>query len=203
MNDDWFVLHPYTLLLNFYSASNLNQQYCTQVYMSLHSAYNVTSDPTIIFSFCWMMHPYRRRSKYHFMVFRICRGSNPHHLRFYHTQCCHSIKLVDKFIHKFKLIFQYLYKRRDRRDRMVVGFTTVQSMPITTKVVSPKPIHVEMYSIQHYVIKFVSDLWQIYKSWRLYECFWVMRETFFNVGGVCVGGGWNMIFEPGYLFNLS
>jgi len=37
MNDDLFVLHPYTLLLNFYSASNLNQQYCTRVYMSLHS----------------------------------------------------------------------------------------------------------------------------------------------------------------------
>jgi len=39
-------------------------------------------------------------------------------------------------------------------DRMVVGFT----MPITTKVLSSNPVHGEVYSIQHYVIKFVSDL---------------------------------------------
>ena len=31
-------------------------------------------------------------------------------------------------------------------------------MPITTKVVSSNPVHDEAYSIQHYVIKFVSDL---------------------------------------------
>jgi hypothetical protein len=35
----------------------------------------------------------------------------------------------------------------------------VQSVPITTKVVSLNPVHGEVYSIQHYVIKFVSD-WQ-------------------------------------------
>ena len=34
----------------------------------------------------------------------------------------------------------------------------VQSVPITTKVVSSNPLHDEMYSIQHYVIKFVSDM---------------------------------------------
>ena len=34
----------------------------------------------------------------------------------------------------------------------------VQSEPITTKVVSSNPVHGEVYSIQHYVIKFVSDL---------------------------------------------
>jgi hypothetical protein len=37
----------------------------------------------------------------------------------------------------------------------------VQSVPITTKVVSVNPVHGEVYSIQHYVIKFVSDLRQI------------------------------------------
>jgi hypothetical protein len=48
------------------------------------------------------------------------------------------------------------------RDCMVVGFTTtVQSVPITTKVVSSNPIHDKVYSIQHYVIKFVSDLQQV------------------------------------------
>jgi hypothetical protein len=36
----------------------------------------------------------------------------------------------------------------------------VQSVPITAKVVSSSPAHGEMYSIQHYVIKFVSDLRQ-------------------------------------------
>jgi hypothetical protein len=33
-----------------------------------------------------------------------------------------------------------------------------QSVPITTEVVSSNPAHGEVYSIQHYVIKFVSDL---------------------------------------------
>jgi len=33
-----------------------------------------------------------------------------------------------------------------------------QSVPIATKVVSSNPAHGEMYSIQHYVIKFVGDL---------------------------------------------
>jgi hypothetical protein len=32
---------------------------------------------------------------------------------------------------------------------------------ITTKVVSVNPVHGEVYSIQHYVIKFVSDLRQV------------------------------------------
>jgi hypothetical protein len=33
-------------------------------------------------------------------------------------------------------------------------------MPITTKVVSSNPVHIEVYSIQHYAIKFVSELRQ-------------------------------------------
>jgi hypothetical protein len=37
----------------------------------------------------------------------------------------------------------------------------MQSVPITTKVVGSNPAHVEVYSIQHYVIKFVSDLRQV------------------------------------------
>jgi hypothetical protein len=32
---------------------------------------------------------------------------------------------------------------------------------ISTKVVSSNPVHCEVYSIQHYVIKFVSDLRQV------------------------------------------
>ena len=37
----------------------------------------------------------------------------------------------------------------------------MQSVPITTIVVSSNPAHGGMYSIQHYVIKFVSDLRQV------------------------------------------
>jgi hypothetical protein len=37
----------------------------------------------------------------------------------------------------------------------------MQSVPITNKVVSPNPAHDEVYAIQHYVIKFVSDLRQV------------------------------------------
>jgi hypothetical protein len=38
---------------------------------------------------------------------------------------------------------------------------SVQSVPITTKVVSLNPVPGEVYTIQHYVIKFVSDLRQV------------------------------------------
>jgi hypothetical protein len=37
----------------------------------------------------------------------------------------------------------------------------VQSMPITTKVVSSNPVHGDVYSIQRYVIKFVNDSRQV------------------------------------------
>jgi hypothetical protein len=37
----------------------------------------------------------------------------------------------------------------------------VQSVPITTKVVSSNPVHIKVYSIQDYVIKFVNDLRQV------------------------------------------
>jgi hypothetical protein len=40
----------------------------------------------------------------------------------------------------------------------------VQSVPINTKVVSSNPIHGEVYSTQHYVIKFISDLGQVWFS---------------------------------------
>jgi hypothetical protein len=37
----------------------------------------------------------------------------------------------------------------------------IQSVPITTNVVRSNPVHGEVYSIQLYVIKFVSDLRQV------------------------------------------
>ncbi len=42
---------------------------------------------------------------------------------------------------------------------MIVGF--MQSVPITTNVMSSNPAHGEVYSMQHYVIKFVSDVRQV------------------------------------------
>jgi hypothetical protein len=48
---------------------------------------------------------------------------------------------------------------RRGRDGMVLDLQLpVQSVPIITKVVSSNPIHGEVYSIQHCVIKFVSDM---------------------------------------------
>ena len=44
---------------------------------------------------------------------------------------------------------------------VVVMIVTVQSVPITTKVVSLNPVHGKVYSKQHCVIKFVSDLRQV------------------------------------------
>ena len=37
----------------------------------------------------------------------------------------------------------------------------MQLVPITTKYVSSNPTHGEVYLMQHYVIKFVSDLQQV------------------------------------------
>jgi hypothetical protein len=37
----------------------------------------------------------------------------------------------------------------------------LQSVPITTKVVSSNPVRGEVHSIQHYMIKFVSNLRQV------------------------------------------
>ena len=37
----------------------------------------------------------------------------------------------------------------------------MQSVPITTKIASLNPARDEVYSIQHYVINFVSDLRQV------------------------------------------
>jgi len=45
----------------------------------------------------------------------------------------------------------------------------VQSVPVTTKVVSSNPVHGKVYSIQYYLIKFVSDLR------RVSGFLWVLR----------------------------
>ena len=57
---------------------------------------------------------------------------------------------------------KYLFSFQFVRVRVSsFAFSLIQSLPITTKVVSLNPAHGEVYSIQHYVIKFVSDMRQI------------------------------------------
>jgi hypothetical protein len=46
-------------------------------------------------------------------------------------------------------------------EHMVDLQLPVQSVPIATKVVSSNSANGEMYLVQHYVIKFVSDLQQV------------------------------------------
>ena len=51
---------------------------------------------------------------------------------------------------------------RRGRDRMVLDLQLpVQSVSITTKVVSSNPVHGDVYSMQHYVIMCISDLRQV------------------------------------------
>ena len=58
-------------------------------------------------------------------------------------------------------ITQLLWIVDSGRDSMVVVFTTTYATePITTNA-SSKHAHGELYSMQHYVIKFVSDLRQV------------------------------------------
>ena len=65
---------------------------------------------------------------------------------------------------KFQLFSRNLNmgRRGCGSERIVVGLNRpMQSVPITTKVVSSNSAHGEVYSIQLYVMKFVSDLQQV------------------------------------------
>ena len=44
----------------------------------------------------------------------------------------------------------------------------VQLVPIPTNIVSLNPAHCEVYSMHHYMIKYVSDLWQVGDFLRLF-----------------------------------
>ena len=56
----------------------------------------------------------------------------------------------------------YLQRGHRGRDHMVVDLQLpMQLVPITTDVVNSNLDHGEVYSIKHYVIKFVSDLRQV------------------------------------------
>ena len=65
----------------------------------------------------------------------------------------------------------FLIRIKGCHGRMMVGFTPaylcMQSVSIPTNVVSSNPVHSEVYSIQNYVIKFVSDLKQVGRFLRV------------------------------------
>ena len=74
-----------------------------------------------------------------------------------------SLPFSSSSVHSITTFRSYLNGSRLGRDRVVVRDLQlpIQSVPITTNVVSSKPVHGEVYSKQHYVIKFVSDLRQV------------------------------------------
>ena len=50
---------------------------------------------------------------------------------------------------------------RPGRDRIVVGFTTIGAISAYHHYCEFKPVHGEMYSIQHYEKEFIGDLRQV------------------------------------------
>ena len=84
-----------------------------------------------------------------------------------------SIKRTTTILIPFILLVQYLVFFVDWKldvmrchcghNCMIVGFTIICAIsPITTEDVSLNPVHSEVYSIQHYVIEFVSNLRQVH-----------------------------------------
>jgi hypothetical protein len=71
------------------------------------------------------------------------------------------LELSKLFLFKFSISWYYC-KYHICRDRRVLWLFDLQkptqSMPITTKVVSSNSTYFKVYSMQHYVIKFVSHL---------------------------------------------
>ena len=71
--------------------------------------------------------------------------------------------MTDLFING-QIVFLFTTRGSCGRDHMVVKLDLqlpVQSIPIATEIVSSNPVHGDVYSTQHYVIKFVSDLRQV------------------------------------------
>ena len=70
---------------------------------------------------------------------------------------------------------QFLYLKSTLTGAMIVIVwlldlqLPVKSVPITTKLVSSNTVRGEVYSIQHYVIKFVSDLRQVNGFLRVFR----------------------------------
>ena len=94
-----------------------------------------------------------------------CRDTLEHILVINPTNVIYVVKCLVKVVAysitlEHILVINPINVIRGRRDRMVVRFTNTYmgAVAITTKVVSSNPANGEVYSIQHYVIKFLSDL---------------------------------------------
>ena len=92
------------------------------------------------------------------------------------------------------------------RDCMVVRFTTtyMQSVPITTKVVSSNPTHGKVYSLQLYVMKFVSDLWQVCGFLLLFQFPPPRKLTCHNITEILFKAALNIVvlIHPMYKLDL-
>jgi hypothetical protein len=79
----------------------------------------------------------------------------------YTTTIVFQLSVLDLLL--FSTFLSTIIQGHRGRHRMVVGFTTTCAISayITSKVEISNPVHDEVYSIQHYVIKFVSDLRQV------------------------------------------
>jgi hypothetical protein len=67
--------------------------------------------------------------------------------------CITNIKLS----HCLILFNKYSYKKI-HMDPLVTNPVISHEVPVATNILSSNPVHGKIYSIQHYVIKFVSDL---------------------------------------------
>ena len=88
---------------------------------------------------------------------------------------------VDLYLYVSKIFFMWI--------RLVLLLGTV---PITTKVVSSNPLHGEMHTIQHYVIKFVSDLRQVDDFLRVLRFPPPIKLT--------IDQGYTTIYDNNYIF---
>ena len=74
--------------------------------------------------------------------------------------------LVELFYIKPKVVARDMSKYIQQDVMVVIVWQLdlqlpVQSVPITIKDVNSNPAHGDVYSLQHYVVKFVSDLWKV------------------------------------------
>ena len=82
---------------------------------------------------------------------------------FHRNVTCSHYDITENLFSWLKTTINHNQIIEGSRDHMVVGYLQlyVHLVPITTKVVSSNPIHDKVYSIQHYTIKFSSDLRQV------------------------------------------
>ena len=83
-----------------------------------------------------------------------------YHIKLYPVHLCHKLKLSLQFVIAHVDVNLTMYDRKPTLP-LLGAVISVQSVPITTEVVSSNPADGEMYSIQHYAIKFISKLRQV------------------------------------------